>query len=104
VTRLILLPRVPDLFVTSLMQATGHKMVVLMVVFLRPSATVFVTHGARNQVESFHVSYFYYSIPVDRAHEISLLWVSFKLTHPQSQGFTAKKMFAAVPFQFAACL
>ena len=86
------------------MQTTGHKMVALVVVFLRLSASVFVTNGAGNQVESFHVLYFYYSIPVDGAHEISLLRVSFKLTHPQSQGFTAKKMFAAVPFQFAACL
>ena len=103
-TRLILLPRVPALFVTLLRQTTGHKMIALMVMFSRLSATVFVTNGAANQVESFHVSYFYYLIHVDVAHETSLFRVSFKLTHPLSQVFTAKKIFAAVPFQFAACL
>ena len=97
-TRLMLSPQGPALFATSLMETSGHKMVALMVVFSQLSAAVFVTNGARNQVESLRVSYFYYFVHLDGAHETSLLRVSFKPTHPQSQVFTARIFFCSCPF------
>ena len=69
-TYLILLPHMQALFLTSLVQTGGHKMVALSIVFLQLQIGVFSKQDEKSSEKLLCM----YS-PFDRAHETSLVLI-----------------------------